>query len=78
MQKKWFKTNNNSIIDLNVFDAFKYENTPWNGGKYKFTVFSFIKDKDDGHPMAFFETKEEAQTYIDEIYEFLGKDENDQ
>jgi hypothetical protein len=76
MDKKWFKTKNRSILNLKVFDAIWIEHSSNN---QKYNIYcrceeEIIEDC-DYHCMGSFDSPQDAENYLNEIYEFLGKNE---
>jgi len=63
--KNWFKTKNVQILDLNIFVSFWIEEAD------KFYLFGCDEREIDWR-IGEFENKDDAQTYLDEIYNALG------
>lgn len=76
MTKLWFKTKNDQIVDLNNYDSFIFTDNYPNLKKGKWLVSAHCLKYSNTIAVGEFDTKEEAQTYLDEIYSFL-KSEND-
>lgn len=72
MQKLWFKTKNDQIVDLNSINCMYVQKNDLGSDTPKFSVCISSCDWAIGE----FDTKEEAQQYLDEIYKLL-KGEND-
>ena len=70
MTKLWFKTNINKIVDLHVFFSFVITDNYPNLKKGQW-ILSACSYNDKISELGLFDTKEEAQAYLDEIYKLL-------
>lgn len=68
MTKLWFKTKNDQIVDLNSFYCFSYRDPIY---RVDPTDLSWYVEGNNVFSLGEFDTREEAQAYLDEIYAIL-------